>query len=349
MAFRRALVNVVLCLSTVAASSSVLGRLPRPRNERSEAEFEVFLEQKDDLDLLFFGSSRVYRGVVPELFDAELARRGHRIRSFNLGMRGALSHEVNELLRRALAERPARLRWVVVELGEWDRLEGNYWTHRAIAWHDWTETRSVIRSCWLEPAPLLERLAHAGINLLQFAARATALGNGAEAVRERFRAATLPPDGERSESVALAREGRGFAEFSPDEYRGGRTALNRREFKDRLTEFAKNAAELRQLNARPADLGSYNLAALRAQIDLVRAAGVEIVHVVMPGFEAVPRLHRLAEEGEVPTLLAFDDPVRYPELYLPESRFDLRHLNTRGARRLTRLLARRFSDLVARD
>ena len=343
----RPLVNVLLCLATAAVVTAALTGLERPREVRIDTEYDEFLAHKDEVDLLFFGSSRFYRGIIPEDFDREMGRRGREVRSFNLGMRGMLSHEVNELLRRALATKPAHLRWIVVELGEWTPLHGNFWTDRAIAWHDWTETESAVRSSWLEEEPWGRRATNVRINLVQFGARTASVGVAAEHARRWFNGLTMPPSIEEIYYARLARQWQGFAPFSVEEHRAGLTGQHYREFQAQKQVFVANVATLPQLNAQEVPLDFYNLPALEAQIETAREAGVEIIFVIMPSYEPVPRLHRLADAGHVPNFLAFDDPTVYPKLYRPDYRFDRRHLNLQGAKVFTPLLAERVSALLA--
>ena len=340
----------LIWLACAVAVGSLVGGVHRPRSPRVEQQLTAFLEDKDSYDVVFLGSSRVWRGIVPKTFDGELKRRGFDVRSFNLGMRGTLPHEADELLRRVLAERPARLRWVVMELAEWTPQRNDPFTHRAVAWHDPTETLSVLRTSWGADEPLLTRLENVRIDLMQAGARLAALGLGAEAVRHRFEDLTRPPTAEDEEAeryLEYSRRYRGFGRFTVSERREGPTAKHRNEFLANRREFEDYVAGLPALNAGPAELDSYNLAALQGQIDRVRRAGLEIAYLIMPSYEAVPRLHRLAEAGYVPHLLAFDDPVAHPELYAVGHRFDPRHLDQDGAELFTTLLAERCAGLFA--
>jgi hypothetical protein len=341
--------RLVLCFAIWLATALVIGKvsgdLYRPREPRVDADYTAFMADKDAYDVLFLGSSRFYRGVIPDVFDKRLGKLGHPLRSYNLGMRGMLPHEVNELLRRVLAERPARLRWIVMELADWAPRRKNYFTHRAIAWHDLTETLSAIGTRWREDEPLLTRLDDVRIQLLQCAARACALGLAAEGVRERFDDWTHP-----DRPVAVDKDferllvTRGFAPFTSAEHRQGATANHRREFQASRDEFLRHAKRLPKLNAAQVPFESFNLPALQAQIEAVGHAGVSIVYVIPPSYEEVPVLHGLARVGHVPRLLAFDDPRSYPEFYQVNRRFDLRHLNQEGAERFSRVLAEGFAQ-----
>ena len=60
--------------------------------------------------------------------------------------------------------------------------------------------------------------------------------------------------------------------------------------------------------------------------------------------ERKPNLVWAAENDVVSTLLRFDDPERYPELYDPALRFDRHHLSKEGARLYTAEVARRILE-----
>jgi hypothetical protein len=82
------------------------------------------------------------------------------------------------------------------------------------------------------------------------------------------------------------------------------------------------------------------------QVAAIRRAGAEPIHLITPTPTPTPELYRLADAGAVPRLLAFNDPVAYPELFAQDHRFDAEHLTTAGARRFSRLLAERMAGVL---
>jgi hypothetical protein len=325
---------------------ALLRTIPRPRDERLDTAFETFRRERDRYELLYFGSSRVYRGIRPRLVDAELGHRGLNVTSFNLGMRGMGAHETNELLRRVLALRPARLRYVVVELDEWQPEQRVVFTQRAVGWHDFTETLSVLRTARLREVSAAQRLTEIQRSLKLFGARSLNLGVASDAVRRAFGPLTAAaPDG-RDEQVHEVSLRRGFAPFTRDEYSGGLAGEHRVAFLAGREAYEAQVAALPRSNAGPADLAAYNLVALRDQIERVREVGAEIVYLIMPAFDPQPMLHRLADAGHVPKLIAFDDPTAYPELFRVEHRFDYRHLDEQGAALFAPILAERLAEAI---
>jgi hypothetical protein len=345
----RTLLCFAIWLACVLGVGQLVGEVHRPREPRVDADFAAWQQHKDAYDGLFFGSSRMYRGIVPEVFDERLAQREHALRSYNLGMRAMLPHETNELLRRVLAEQPERLKFVVLELADWAPRRENDFAARTVAWHDLPETVAAMRTRWLEDQSLGTRLQDVRLQFLQWGSRATALGLGAERARLWFTEQTRPRKldkqrAEYDEALATSLAWRGHAPFSDREYAEGPTARHHRELQKKRYEFAEHVEVLHELNATDASTERFNLAALEDQIAMVRAAGVEIVYVTPPSFEELPVLHSLARQGHVPNFLPFDDPLEYPDFYDLDKRFDLRHLDDKGARQFSRVLANTFAD-----
>jgi len=78
-------------------------------------------------------------------------------------------------------------------------------------------------------------------------------------------------------------------------------------------------------------------------------AGVQIAWLLHPGVEREPGWRQLAKQGTIAHLLRFDEPETWPALYRPENRFDLHHLNAKGAEIFSEELAQKFLPLFNSD
>jgi hypothetical protein len=271
----------------------------------------------DQYDALFLGSSRVLRAFDAGRFDAELARAGVALRSYNLGVKGVYSLEQDFLLHHVLARPPARLRWILLEAGpigltlaehsDWARPPQPL-TQRAIQWHTPRETRRVLAAIRRLPLPLGRRLSLAREHLDLFARNVTNLGVLAHWLFG------LPVPGPGRQAVD-----------APEAYR----AL---------------AERVQAENRLPVDLDELDLAFYPAQARAAAAAGIELVYVTLPGEEGSPEVLALHGLGQLETLFHFNDPERHPELFERAQRYDLGHLNARGAALFTRRLAAVFLD-----
>jgi len=345
--------NPLLFLAGFAAISLALDhcRLDDLAYAERIAYFET---HADRYDVVFFGASSTYRGVVPPVFDAAMAEQGHPLRSFNLATPGMWPHEANWLLRRILDQPPKRLRWVFIDLRGWSAAikDANRFSDRTVAWHDAAETRSVLHSVLLQEEAWLDRLQLAGTHLLHFGMNIAHLGRGLELAST---VGAWPQDlnarHEEQERLLRPRAGeiqrwQGHGPFREEDSEIGFKASTRERFLREREEWPATLAKISRIAGR-VSLEAYNLAALEAQVAAVRSAGLEPVYLIPPGMRPTPHLLRLSEEGRVPLLLAFNDPEAYPELYRFENRFDRGHLAAAGARRFSELLAERFSAELA--
>lgn len=341
----RASLLVLCAAASFALTAALLGRAaPYPEMGTVDDKLRFFEDRRDDYDLLVFGSSRVFRGIVPEEIDTEMARRGVPVRSFNFGADGMDSHETAALVRRVLEMRPRRVRWVVVELDRWsaELPPENRFKRRTVFWHDREETLSVLRTLARTEPSRRRRLDLTAAHLLHLAARSTAAGRGRSlmgAARDRLGSGR---EAVREAEAELARSG-GFEPFSPGAYEIPSHHPFRRRFLERLPAYRRAVARLPAANRAVTALDGYNVEAVARQVAAIRRAGARPVHLITPTARPTPELYRLAEAGHVPHLVAFNDPMAYPALFAEERRFDAEHLTTEGARRFSRLLAERLA------
>ena len=71
---------------------------------------------KDNFDIIFVGSSRVFHGLSPRIFDQETRASGQNWRSFNLGMDKMGMAQSVAIIRELVATSPRRLKYVFFEL-----------------------------------------------------------------------------------------------------------------------------------------------------------------------------------------------------------------------------------------
>lgn len=333
-AFSGFLLALILTCWTVGHLADV------PEMGTLDDKLRYFSEHQDDYDLVFVGSSRLHRGVVPALFDAEMAALGHPVRSFNFGTLGMQAHEASSLLRRLLANKPARLRYVVIEPGEFDpELPAeNRFKRRVIFWHDRHETLAVWRSTlarqdlpWTRRADLL--MTHG----LHFVAQAMALDRGFDLIQR------IAPTPVAPSKLADLVKYQGFLPYTPQSY----------EFSDERKAFLADLASYRQQVAAlgaerprekvPAEGLTQAIAAQRAELE---SLGLTPIYVIPATLHAQNEFHALNRSGVMPRLLAFDDPTEYARLYDENLRFDPEHLTQEGADLFTRLLAERLAREV---
>lgn len=296
-------------------------------------KYRYFAQHKDRYDILFVGSSRFYHQIIPKQFDAEVEELAQqRLHSFNFGYDGMWPPESYFVVRQLLALRPQRLRWVVVDLMDVNANldERNNSTQRMAYWHDPRHTLLAWRHLWHESMHRREErvrliLAH-GRHL---ASQLANVGSGARALQVWL----LPKKAWKEPKEWAGTEG-----FDP----GPDTPMVGAE----LTGYQETVARLRR-SLPPKPMGPVLKHAVAELVQEIRKAGAEPIFVIAPTLNSRENFTDLPPG--VP-LFAFNDPNQFPELFDPAVHYDGWHLNERGARKFTTLLAERFSrELLPRS
>jgi hypothetical protein len=317
--------------------------IPMPSHYDLDEKLRYFTEHKDEFDLLFVGSSATFRNYVPEVVDAELAAEGLEVTSFNFGVVGFRSFETDFMVKWILAQKPARLRWMVIEPPtfeppfEYEAIQGDK-TELAVHSHTPEETYLILRSVWLSEAPLGLRLRETIRHLKLLGLNLGNIGRAPATVLQRL---NYEPDWD---PPAWLTEGRGF---QSTEDRPGFAEPDPKN--DPLSDpeaYRRKLISLDRANRSPVPLDTYNLTALRRQVEVVRAAGVEPIYCSSPILFSAPEVLALDERGELPNLLAFHLPKAYPKLFAVEKRIDNAHLRGAGAVEFSRFLAPRLAEIM---
>jgi hypothetical protein len=342
----RSLANVALFL---VAFSATTGAIREAAPERLKNEW--FKKHKDAYEMVFLGSSHVYRQIDPEVLDSSLSARGHDLRSFNFGVPGMRFPEALYMAHRILDLAPKNLRFLVVELGDWrtDIREENLLTERMIYWHSLPITLQLVSAIWSEDLRIEERFLRSWTHLHHMGLRLGNVDQGlslwnflSKGEREPFQ------QGNGILRPGLGQGGNGYRPLDLESKK--KTFRQRRqEFLNDLPGFRKAKTELRQK-----EWGGEKDSYLANAIDGLRkhgeSLGVEVLYVVLPGYEKPEGWLQLHQDGHIPLFLAFNDPDAYSELYLAKHRWDLFHLNEAGAYLLSHALANELANwLETRD
>jgi hypothetical protein len=301
---------------------------------------------KDEYDVLFLGSSRIQNHAMPALFDRLATEGGRPVKSFNAGVASMHAPEDTWFLEHILAQRPARLRWVFLEVDYFptELQADQQGTLRGVAWHDWPRFRQLTQRVlimkkgigWRDKVgDTFGRLRDFLQHLAAFGARATHLGRGAQFL-DRWQHDLSPwVAPERLNPEKLGPQGDGWLAADADEDEGD------------IKRLAALLDTRRASPPKPQQADRISQAALGDLIDRVIAAGAVPILVMPPRARSnyfVPSPENARRAGAVIDLC---DPQDHPELYALENRIDASHLNTQGAEIFTRLLAERFLQVAA--
>lgn len=302
---------------------------------------DYYQTHKDDYNVLFFGSSRIYNQVIPEVFDATANQSGapETINSYNFGVPAMRAIDSAVLLEDVLADPPENLKWVFFEsiLDKGYEPIPNARTYRAMYWHDWENTGLAARYIFNSDESLPQKGVLFGSHLLPFLYNHINVG--------RLFNQVLPSDFSAEEQTVAA-------EFTAQE---GFYALretsdpNRQAFLADQVGYQAAVSELGSQVEPTADkayLSANKQMLLERITKTIRAAGAEPIFVEPPSLHPENDFQAAKALGTIDTLLSYKKPSEFPQLYAPKQRHDADHLNETGAREFTQLLAQDFREAI---
>lgn len=340
----------LLCLAAVgflAASALVRSALPWPIEFGLQVKWDYFRSHKDEYDAVFLGTSRVFRGVDTPRIHEELAALGVPLTVFNFGIAGMRAFEEHYVLRHLLELEPERLRWVFLEGGPWRPdfpFEELTYSSRSVFWHDASETWTALDATWRMDEPWTERLALAATHVDLWLWRLASYGQGRILVDKLFRSEKRREQYQESLDVI----GRQHGYQAADQHTGHEFMAGREELLANTEPYVDRIAAIDAESAAEPPVETVCMRGVRAERRQAERHGVRLVYVLQPGYEGDPErllMHRL---GEIETLLDFNSPSRWPDLFQLENRYDEKHLNKRGAEAFAPHLATAIAELARR-
>jgi hypothetical protein len=327
----RALLPTALFLVALAGTCSAIRMAqPFPKVLGIYQKWLYYQKHKEEIDLLFIGSSRVYHSVIPQQFDARVKEAGGgELRSFNFGYDAMWPPESLYMTRQILSVQPSRLRWIVLECLDIyaDLNEETRYTRRTAYWHDWTHTRmawEAIADQQYDPVRSWDLLtAHGEILTRNWMSQ----GRGAELLGYRF-GVERQKKASRWEPPDAWKHSEGY-EPEDDQPLAG----------SELDRFVRATAERRKkfppVTMRPSLKRAY-----LAILEEIKRAGIQPIVLITPTVRADENFSGFPPDVPV---WSYHDPNEYPGLYEPANRHDFTHLNHAGAELLTTLLGQRFA------
>lgn len=328
--------NIAIFLAALAGTFAIIAHLaPFPDVPEVREKLRYLHRHRDEIDIIFVGSSRIRRQISPALFDKRLQAKGHSMRSYNLGIDAMTFPELPYLLDRVLALKMPRLRYVFIDLNPLRRKISEGYDEnslRAVYWHDIKHTAMVLRAIVHDPTPPSrgEAMRLAGAHLRMMCRNYSNLGRAATFLNRRlsYRRATAPQAREDDGffPVAAALEGQALAAYN------------------------KELQVLKKVSRHPAPRDAVLEEALSACAHKIEKAGAMAIFVVAPTIgktrPAWPPSSPFAGSRGGPLTFSFDDPIAEYELYEPRHRYDAQHLNEAGSLLFTERLADRFAEAL---
>lgn len=300
----------------------------------------------DDYDIVFFGTSHLYRNLNPAMVDDELTSAGLNWRSLNLAIPGMNVLEAEMILDRLEKLAPARLKYVVMEPFFRPLELKNWGTERAMSLHDWPRTTFamdyVMETSSDSPRVRLAGFNEARAHLMSFIGPKLNLGRVAR---------VLFPDTRHIRQPSF---------MAPDFDRGGFRPLDEepasqflRRYEGFLSQRDRNEQLLAASSAdiwRRGRLSDLRTRHLLEVVERIRELGATPVFLVGPAYcfdlEIAAYLTRRDETFQDVKLLNYLHGFGFEDVYELEYWFDNKHLNSTGADLFSRQVGRDLAPLI---
>lgn len=295
-----------------------------------------------EVDVIFLGSSHVFRQFDPQLFDAQRKEEGTPYRSVNMAALGMDVHEEAYMLGRILKQKAEPLRWVIVEALplELDMQNENDFGLRRIEWHDTPTTWRLVRAIWQSDLPNAEKRSLLQRHVEHWWRRTLSLARGMDGVA----AFGLKPLEYYADQSSLGAQRNGYVPL--EVATADQKSLGMRQEFRRSPQKLLRAAEELPLVDDGGQPSSGQLAMVREMEALAKQHGVGLVWWIHPNLKRYSGWRQMKANGDIQHLIAYDDPERYPELYRVLAHFDLYHLNRQASERMTMNFAFDFVESV---
>lgn len=309
-------------------------------------KYEYYQAHKDDYDTLFFGSSRVYSHIIPDIFDQTASAEGHSVNSYNFGIPAMRAIDSTVLLEEILSDPPKNLKWVFFEsiLDKGYEPIPNARTNRSMYWHNWENTQFAAKYILSSDESLPNKAVLLASHLLPFVYHQLNVG--------RLFSQLLPSTFTTEEQTVAAEftATEGFYALSDETTPERQYFLNAQQaYLDSVAVLGGRTADepWTQSVADEAYLSANKVMLLNRVSEAVRAAGAEPIFIDPPSLHLDNDFQAAEQLGTIDRLLTYRDPNRFPQLYKPENRYDVDHLNRSGSEEFTRLIAEDFSQMTS--
>ncbi len=307
-------------------------------NEGVATKMEYLEDKRASYNVFFIGSSRVYRQIMPSVFDTETKGTTH---SFNLGYRATFNPESYYLLEHFIRKKAAKRTYILIELQDFPPIDNrNLHTFRSNYYLD-NSYFSLVKNYYKNKKTSREIAANEVIKNYT----KSYFGNIIKTKHVREMALSLIGWGER-DAHALGKLNDGFQ--SLDEattYEKAMRDMQKKYLKKYAADTSRFDVETRRYKtALTQDKGEHTVH-LKKIKQLIAAAKQQHYHLI---FVLLP-----TQSDLLPLLLQIDkqhhinmaQPSDYPALYDNQFRFDPNHFNEKGAALFSKALARKFEKL----
>lgn len=305
------------------------------------------VKNKDDYNLMFFGSSKTFHQIDPVLFDS-IVSKDMEVHSFNYGIQNLLPPESFYLYENLLKEDSLHFKYVLMELNWFPNIKyKNLHTRRNFYWLNNDNYVYTINSAINSRIPLPYKVWTVGTRSVNYIDKTFNIG----IVNEIFNYHAQEND-ETALTLDVLKDNKGFLPVNRDSAAKGKNSYFLSERYRKEIEEVKRASSVSFAKYEDVEnFDYYNeiyFEKINHLIKLSEDRGIHLIFTMPPQWksyqydELIPLFEQIPENHKI----QFADSRKYPELFKKENLFDADHVNEQGSRILTKLIAEKFRIIV---
>ncbi|MBF0357941.1 MAG: hypothetical protein HQL70_04985 [Magnetococcales bacterium] len=316
----------------IATAATHISRymIPKPYMGGISSQQEAFFQQKDDINLLFLGSSGFGSTINPIILDSEMDRLGCPIRSFNLSPDGLNSIETRYVLEQIIKSRPKKLSTIILDLPPIHYGFKQKDALRTRFFNTWSNFVPFVTDIWNLPRFRKKR----ALILLDFIISFAYERSGVGLLHSTF---ISPPEGYPPAEIIVRQRGYGgdLEKHIHSAEKSARLSREVAKLKKQIDSWKASYAEMNRVG---------HLARLKPVIDKVESYGFEVAVLLAPTMTnysyAEPLKQIFTEKMPRTPMWHYNDFVKWPDFMDGANLRNITHMNPRGAVMFSKILAK---------
>ncbi len=351
-ALKKSIVNIIICLiffclAAIGLSNTLRYVSPEPYIPVLSDKMHYFQEHKNEFDVIFIGSSHIYRDINPIIFDTELSKYNFKYKSFNFGVSSMNLIEQRFLLKNILNEKPKNLKYVFVEpLLNLNLSSKNLGTTRVTYFSNWENTLFAIKYTLKSQIRLDSKINQISTFILAFMRHFFNVGSLSTSIFDATN--SLKETGELKLSYFNQQ---GF--FALDDEKDESLEQNRQNFLNTFDTYKYLLTQnysVKKSRKRLLPLIQSNV--LKEIQEDIKNTNAQVVFTITPGFTNINQASQTADTFHTKlgsfTLFNYyqSQGNDFKEIYQQQYWFDTFHLNRAGAKMFSARIAKDFTKFI---
>ncbi len=306
-----------------------------------KVKLEKFLKIKDNIDIVFIGTSITWRHMITWIFDKEIRKSNLHYNSYNFGIPNMKYGEVLYLLKEIRKLKPKRLQFIIMETG----IDQNslaiklHNTRKFVFWHDFGNT---IKALMIENEynkNLGRKIKFFYYHLRAFYLNLATKGNGFYALnylykfkKKQINLYSMYNKKIKNGTLSLDKE-------------YGLKSKRHQWFLKRIKNFSKSMDKIRKSKTKKNNIYNSRQYLYDHLIQWSKEMNVELLFASIFLGNLDYSVTTMKKKYPV---LQLSNPKKYPSLYKTNRWFDFTHLNIKGATEASRYLAKLFVQFISK-